>query len=138
MFKVAPKKWQTWLAWKTQTFTYSMLMQLSDSLKLVKSAMFSATFSPDYMCRTTIIFGALKDTGLKSNNYCFSYINVFQNDVNVLSKLVLKMRVFWQKAQNFAYFEPYDFVQILPACGPNAYQIMYRETIDLQYQHFHD
>ena len=39
-----------------------------------------------------------------------------------------------QKAKNFVYFGPYDFVQILPACGPNTYQIMYGETLDFQYQ----
>ena len=30
----------------------------------------------------------------------------------------------FQKATDFVYFRPYDFVQILPACGPNTYQIM--------------
>ena len=35
-----------------------------------------------------------------------------------------------QKAQNFVYFVPYDFVQISPASGPNTYQIMYGETSD--------
>ena len=30
---------------------------------------------------------------------------------------------------------PYDFVQILPACGLNTYQIMYAETLDFQCQH---
>ena len=33
---------------------------------------------------------------------CFSYRNVFQNDVNALSKMVLKKNpVFCQKAENF-------------------------------------
>ena len=31
------------------------------------------------------------------------------------------------KAQNFVHFLPYNFVQISPACSPNAYQIMYGE-----------
>ena len=43
--------------------------------------------------------------------------------------------MFGQKAQNFVYFGPYDFVQISPACGPNTYQIMYGETLDFQCQH---
>ena len=30
--------------------------------------------------------------------------------------------------QNFEYFVPYDFIQIVPACGPNTYQIIYAET----------
>ena len=42
---------------------------------------------------------------------------------------------FGQKAQNFVYFGPYDFVQISPACGPNTYQIMYGDTLDFQCQH---
>ena len=33
---------------------------------------------------------------------------------------------FGQKAQDFVYFVPCDFVQISPACGPNNYQIMHR------------
>ena len=42
---------------------------------------------------------------------------------------------FCQKAPNFVYFGPYNFVQILPACRPNTYQIMYGETLDFQWQH---
>ena len=42
---------------------------------------------------------------------------------------------FCQKAQNFVWFGPYDFVKIKPACGPNTYQIMYGETLDFQCQH---
>ena len=38
--------------------------------------------------------------------------------------MVLKNLVFCQKAHNFAYFEPYDFVKISPACDPNTYQII--------------
>ena len=38
--------------------------------------------------------------------------------------------IFGQKAQNFVWFEKYDFVQISPACGPNTYQIMYGEILD--------
>ena len=45
------------------------------------------------------------------------------------------LTIFCQKAQNLEYFVPYNFVQISAACGPNTYQIMYGETLDLQYQH---
>ena len=44
------------------------------------------------MCRTTIIFGTLKDDSLKINslalNNCFSHRNIFQNGINTLSKMV--------------------------------------------------
>ena len=40
------------------------------------------------------------------------------------------LTIFCQKAQNFAYFVPYDFVQISPACSLNTYQIMYGKTLD--------
>ena len=33
---------------------------------------------------------------------------------------------FFQKAQNFVYFRPYDFVQISPECDPNTYQNKWR------------
>ena len=42
---------------------------------------------------------------------------------------------FNQKGQNFVLLVPNDFVQILPACGPNTYQIMYGATLDFQCQH---
>ena len=41
------------------------------------------------------------------------------------------LTIFCQNAQNFVYFGPYDFVQISTACGPNTYQIMYGETLNL-------
>ena len=44
------------------------------------------------------------------------------------------LTIFCQKAQNFVYFGPYDFVQISPGCGLNTYQIMYGETLDFQVQ----
>ena len=76
-------------------------------------------------------FGALKDSGLKSNrialNNCFSYRNVFQNVVKLLSKFVLKQNVFFfllgQKAETWYgsdhtilfkfYQHMYDMVQML-------------------------
>ena len=42
---------------------------------------------------------------------------------------------FYQTAQNFAYFGPYDFVEISPARGPNAYQIMCGGTLDFLCHH---
>ena len=52
------------------------------------------------------------------------------------STLCQKMLIiFCQKAQKFKWFGPYDFVQILPACSSNTYQIMYGETLDFQCQH---
>ena len=32
------------------------------------------------------------------------------------------LTIFCQKAQNFVWFGPYDFVPISPACGSNTYQ----------------
>ena len=45
------------------------------------------------------------------------------------------LTIFFQKAQNFAWFGPYDFVQITPARGSNTYQIMKGVTLDFQCQH---
>ena len=53
---------------------------------------------------------------------------------NWRQRFLKKSNQFLQKAQNFEYFVPYDLVQILPACGPNTYQIMYGETLDFQCQ----
>ena len=40
------------------------------------------------------------------------------------------LTIFGHKAPNSVYFLPYNnFVQILPACRPNAYQIKYEETL---------
>ena len=52
----------------------------------------------------------------------FSYKNVFQNGVTSLSKMDIKKPGFFcQKAQNFVYFEPYDFVQISLAYGTKIF-----------------
>ena len=54
--------------------------------------MFTATFLPGYPCRTTVIFETLKDESLLINNLasnkCFIDRNVFQNDVDDLSKII--------------------------------------------------
>ena len=48
--------------------------------------------------------GSLQINTLASDN-CFSCRKVFQNDVKVLFKIVLKNPVISEKAQNFAYFD---------------------------------
>ena len=51
-------------------------------------------------------------------------------------KKVSENFVFCCKAQNFVHLGPYDVVQISPAFGSNAYQIMYGEPLDFQCQNF--
>ena len=102
--------------------------------------MFGATFNlvtHVATCRTAIIFGTLKDDSLLINtltsNNCLCHCNVFQIGVNPFSKMV-DPDFFAKKAQNYVYFLRYDFVRISPACDPNAYQIIYGETLDFQCQ----
>ena len=57
---------------------------------------------------------------------CFSHRNVFQNDVNALSKMVLKTRFFVIKLKISCSLD--DFVQIPLACGTNNFKGMYGET----------
>ena len=49
-------------------------------------------FKIGFTCQITVIFGTQKDGSLLINilasNICFSYRNMFQNDVNALSKIV--------------------------------------------------
>ena len=60
-------------------------------------------------------------------------VSVTEMFSKMASKLCQKwLTNFCQKAQNLVGFRPYDFVQILPACGPNTYQIMYGKTLDFQ------
>ena len=61
-------------------------------------------------------------TSLPLNN-CFSYRNVLEKGVNILSNMVLKKSVFCLKAQNIVLFGAYDLIQISPACSPKWYQI---------------
>ena len=69
-------------------------------------------------------------------NNCFNYKNVFQNDVNALSKMVLKTQDFCQKARNSLSLNRwYDFVQISQACDTSIFKEMYGETLDFQSQH---
>ena len=101
------------------------------SLRLIGSTMFN--FKPGHTCRTTVIFGSLKDASLQINisasNNCFINGNIFQNSVNTLSKMV---NHFLSKSSKFCIlFGPYNFVQIPPACSPNTYHIMYGETSNI-------
>ena len=77
------------------------LRRLSESLKLIGSVMFGAFLKSNYTCRSTVIFGTLKDGTLQINslasNNNFSYRNVFQNGVNALSKWFLKTWFFVKK-----------------------------------------
>ena len=49
-------------------------------------------------------------------------------------KMVNQFLFFCQKPQTSVHFVSYDFVQILPAGGPNTCQIMYGEIVDFQRQ----
>ena len=75
--------------------------------------------------RTTIIFGTMKYDNLSintlaSNNFIMTiYRNFFQYGVKTYSKM---FNHFCQK-----YFVLYGFIKNSPACGSNAYQIMYRD-----------
>ena len=59
-------------------------------------------FKIGFTCRSTIIFGTLKDGSLLINtlasNICFSYRNIFQNGVDALPKIV---DTFLSKMSNF-------------------------------------
>ena len=54
--------------------------------------------------------------------------------VSALSQKQTKQNIFCQKAQNFVYFKPYNFVQISAVWGPNTSQIMYGKTLEVQCQ----
>ena len=62
----------------------------------------NCNFKLDFTCRITVIFGTLKGGSLLINtlasNICFSYINMFQNGVDALSKIV---DAFWSKSSKF-------------------------------------
>ena len=71
--------------------------------KTVRVCHVYCNFKIGFTCRITVIFGTLKDGSLLINtlasNICFSYINMFQNGVDALSKIVNAF--FCQRAQNF-------------------------------------
>ena len=81
-------------------------------------------------------FWTLKDGSLELIFYHQKIVSVTETSSKMASTLCQKMlTIFCQKAQNFVWFGPYDYVKISPACGPNTYQIMYEETLHLQCQH---
>ena len=70
-----------------------------ESLILIRSAMFGATFNLVTRVRIPYFVETLKDGSLEINslalNNCFSYRNVFQNSVNAFVKNGLKKPVFF-------------------------------------------
>ena len=60
--------------------------------KTVRVCHVYCNFKIGFTCRITVIFGTLKDGSLLINtlasNICFSYRNMFQNDIDALSKIV--------------------------------------------------
>ena len=85
--------------------------------------MFGADFNLVTRDRLPYSFEHWKDGSLQINilalNNCFSHRNIFQNDVNALSKMFFKNPVCCQKAQNFVEFGSYNFAQISPGGGRN-------------------
>ena len=68
--------------------------------KTVRVCHIYCNFKIGFTCRITVIFGTLKDGSLlintlASENVCFSFRNMFQNGVYVLSKIV---DAFWSKS----------------------------------------
>ena len=77
-----------------------ILRLLTECFVVVRSDMFGAAFNLVACVWTTIIFGTLKDSGLKILQfYFFSYRNILQNGVKDLSKLVFlkKPQIFVKK-----------------------------------------
>ena len=92
------------------------------------SSPLSPAVSPGYMCRTTVILITLKDGSLQINSLtsdkCFSYRNVFQNDVNALSKMINHF------LSKFCVVSDHTILLKFHqhACGANTYQ--YKECIE--------
>ena len=53
---------------------------------------------------------------------------------SILCQNGFKNLVFCLKPQNIVHFGPYDLVQSSPVGSQNTYQIMYRETLEFEYQ----
>ena len=79
------------------------------------------------------MFRTLKDGSLQNNKFVpETIVSVSETS----SKMVVKkVNNFLLKSSTFLKFEPYDFVQISPICGPNTYHIMYGDTLDFWCQH---
>ena len=82
---------------------YMLLRQVSESLILIRSAIFGAFFHLVTRGRTTVILGTLKVGSLDINSLTLnnSATNVYQNGVNTLLKMVIKNPFFCQKTQKF-------------------------------------
>ena len=88
----------------------TMLRDLSQYLILIRYAMFDATFK--YKCRTSVIFGTLKNGSLQINsltfNNCFSYKTGPQKHVpkwrQTVSKKAFKKPAFLTKSSKFCMF----------------------------------
>ena len=76
-----------------------------------------------------MICGTMKGDKLWHRTVVF----VIETSSKMASTLSQKwLTILCPKAQNFVYIFPYNFVQISPACRPNAYQKMYGGILDLQ------
>ena len=76
-----------------------------------------------YMCRTTVIFGTLKNGSLQMNslpsNNCLSYRNVFDNDKRFI-KMVEKKRFF------FYFFNFFCLVLTIASANIRCLKSFYR------------
>ena len=84
---------------------YGYIPILSESLLLLGSGMFGATFNLVTLVGLPYFLehkktGSLEIDSLALNN-CFSYRNVFQNGVDTVTKMVFKSRFFVKKLKNF-------------------------------------
>ena len=62
----------------------------------------------------------MKDDSLSINTFVSINFCVTETSSKMAPTLSQKgLTFFYQKAQNFVYFVPYDFVQISVACDPN-------------------
>ena len=68
-----------------------------------------------YTWRIAMIFETMKEDSLSTNTLASSNCFVPETSSQMASALSLKFFIFCQKAQNFVYFLPYDFVQISPS-----------------------
>ena len=112
-----------------------LLRLLTECFIVVRSAMCGAIFNLVIRVGVPSFFGTPKSDSLKINslpsNICISHRNVLYIATTLCQIMVLK-ELYFSKKSIFVHFGLYDLVQILPACCPNAYQILYEETSDFQ------
>ena len=106
---------------RVRTFLYQIFQVLPCLLQLYTRLHLSIT----------VHFRTLKDGSLLLNifasNICFSDRNIFQNDVDALSKID---DTFLTKSWTFTFFGISDYVQILLACGIHTYYL----NIQIEFQ----